>query len=146
MPFNFSSPEFLSHRKTRNNRVTPVSRASLAHINSPLKSSSVSGNFKQTSFRAFQIAAHTSLIIRHTVLQPILKLKDWDCCESPVVRNLKVSTSFPFMEIGSLLRHLHVFIYRPIRFKRCSNLSGDICINLVIQSIAIVVNNFAVDM
>ena len=35
MPFNFSSPEFLSHHKTRKNRVSPVSRASPAHINSP---------------------------------------------------------------------------------------------------------------
>ena len=32
MPFNFSSPEYLSHHRTRKNRVSPVSRASLAHI------------------------------------------------------------------------------------------------------------------
>ena len=36
MPFNFSSSEFLSHNKTRKNRVSPVSRASPAHMNSPL--------------------------------------------------------------------------------------------------------------
>ena len=36
MPFNFSSPEFLSHHKMRKNRVSPVSRASPAHMNSPL--------------------------------------------------------------------------------------------------------------
>ena len=36
MPFNCSSPEFLSHHKPRKNRVSPVSRASPAHINSPL--------------------------------------------------------------------------------------------------------------
>ena len=38
MPFNFRSPEFLSHHKTRKNQVSPVSRASPAHINSPLQS------------------------------------------------------------------------------------------------------------
>ena len=37
MPFNFSSPEYLSHHRTRKNRVSPVSRASPAHMNSPLK-------------------------------------------------------------------------------------------------------------
>ena len=36
MPFNFSSPEFLSYQRTRKNRVSPVSRASPAHMNSPL--------------------------------------------------------------------------------------------------------------
>ena len=36
MPFNFSSPEYLSHHRTRKNRVSPVSRASPAHMNSPL--------------------------------------------------------------------------------------------------------------
>ena len=36
MPFNFSSPEYLSHHKRRKNRVSPVSRASPAHMNSPL--------------------------------------------------------------------------------------------------------------
>ena len=36
MPFNFSSPEYLNHHGTRNNRVSPVSRASPAHMNSPL--------------------------------------------------------------------------------------------------------------
>ena len=35
MPFNFSSPEYLSHHRTRKNRVSPVSRASPAHMNSP---------------------------------------------------------------------------------------------------------------
>ena len=37
MLFNFSSPEYLSHHKTRKNRVSPVSRAGPAHMNSPLK-------------------------------------------------------------------------------------------------------------
>ena len=37
MPFNLSSPEYLSHHRTRNNRVSPVSRASPAHMNSPLE-------------------------------------------------------------------------------------------------------------
>ena len=36
IPFNFSSPEYLSHHRTRKNRVSPVSRASPAHMNSPL--------------------------------------------------------------------------------------------------------------
>ena len=36
MPFNFSSPEYLSHHRTRKNQVSPVSRASPAHMNSPL--------------------------------------------------------------------------------------------------------------
>ena len=36
MPFNFSSPEYLSHHRTRKNRVSPVGRASPAHMNSPL--------------------------------------------------------------------------------------------------------------
>ena len=36
MPFNFSSPEYLSHHRTRKNRVSPVNRASPAHMNSPL--------------------------------------------------------------------------------------------------------------
>ena len=36
MPFNFSSPEYLSHYRTGKNRVSPVSRASPAHMNSPL--------------------------------------------------------------------------------------------------------------
>ena len=36
MPFNFISPEYLSHHRTRKNRVSPVSRASPAHMNSPL--------------------------------------------------------------------------------------------------------------
>ena len=35
MPFNFSSPEYLSHHWTRKSRVSPVSRASPAHMNSP---------------------------------------------------------------------------------------------------------------
>ena len=35
MPFNFSSPEYLSHHRTRKNRVSPVGRASPAHMNSP---------------------------------------------------------------------------------------------------------------
>ena len=37
MPFNFSSPEYLSHHRTQKNRVSPVSRASPAHMNSPIK-------------------------------------------------------------------------------------------------------------
>ena len=37
VPFNFSSPEYLSPHKRRKNRVSPVSRASPAHMNSPLK-------------------------------------------------------------------------------------------------------------
>ena len=37
MPFNFSSPEYLSHHRTQKNRVSPVSRASPAHMNSPLE-------------------------------------------------------------------------------------------------------------
>ena len=36
MPFNFSSPEYLSHHRTRKTQVSPVSRASPAHIISPL--------------------------------------------------------------------------------------------------------------
>ena len=36
MSFNFSSPEYLSHHRTRKNRVSPVSRAGPAHMNSPL--------------------------------------------------------------------------------------------------------------
>ena len=36
IPFNFSSPEYLSHHRTRKSRVSPVSRASPAHMNSPL--------------------------------------------------------------------------------------------------------------
>ena len=36
MPFNFSSSEYLSHHRARKNRVSPVSRASPAHMNSPL--------------------------------------------------------------------------------------------------------------
>ena len=36
MPFNFSSLEYLSHHRTGKNRVSPVSRASPAHMNSPL--------------------------------------------------------------------------------------------------------------
>ena len=38
MPFNFSLPEYLSHYRTQKNRVSPVSRASPAHMNSPLVS------------------------------------------------------------------------------------------------------------
>ena len=34
MPFNFSSPDYLSHHRTRKNRVSPVSPA---HVNSPLE-------------------------------------------------------------------------------------------------------------
>ena len=30
MPFNFNSPEYLSHHRTRKNRVSPVSQASPA--------------------------------------------------------------------------------------------------------------------
>ena len=36
MPFNFSSPEYLSPHKRRKNWVSPVSRASPAYMNSPL--------------------------------------------------------------------------------------------------------------
>ena len=36
VPFNFSPPEYLSHHRTRKNRVSPVNRASPAHMNSPL--------------------------------------------------------------------------------------------------------------
>ena len=35
IPFNFSSPEYLIPHKRRKNRVSPVSRASPAHMNSP---------------------------------------------------------------------------------------------------------------
>ena len=35
MPFNFSSPEYLSPHKRQKNRFSPVSRASPAHMNSP---------------------------------------------------------------------------------------------------------------
>ena len=35
MPFNFSSPEYLSRHRTRKNRVSPVSRACPAYMNSP---------------------------------------------------------------------------------------------------------------
>ena len=38
MPPNFSCPKYLSHHRTRKNRVSPVSRASPAHMNSPLES------------------------------------------------------------------------------------------------------------
>ena len=47
MPFNFSSPEYLNPHKRRKNLVSPVSRASPAHMNSPLermKNFSVSAN------------------------------------------------------------------------------------------------------
>ena len=37
MPFNFNSPEYLSHHGTRKNQVSLVSRASPAHIISPLE-------------------------------------------------------------------------------------------------------------
>ena len=36
MPFNFSSSEYFSPHKRRKNRVSPVSRASPAHVNSLL--------------------------------------------------------------------------------------------------------------
>ena len=36
MPFNCSSPEYLSHHRTPQNRVSLVSQASPAHMNSPL--------------------------------------------------------------------------------------------------------------
>ena len=36
IPFNFSSPEYLSNHRTRKNRVSPVSRASPAHMNGPI--------------------------------------------------------------------------------------------------------------
>ena len=36
IPFNCSSPEYLSPHKRQKNRVSPVSRASPAHMNSPL--------------------------------------------------------------------------------------------------------------
>ena len=36
MPFNFSSPEYLSHHRMPKNRASPVSRASPAHMNSPI--------------------------------------------------------------------------------------------------------------
>ena len=36
IPFNFSSPEYLIPHKRRKNRVSPVSRASPAHMNSPI--------------------------------------------------------------------------------------------------------------
>ena len=39
MPFNFSSPEHLRHHRKRKNRVSPVSRDSPAHMNSPLEHS-----------------------------------------------------------------------------------------------------------
>ena len=39
MPFNFSSPEYSSHHRTRKNRVSLVSRVSPAHMNSPLVAS-----------------------------------------------------------------------------------------------------------
>ena len=40
MPFNFRLPEFLSHSKLRKNQVSPVSRASPAHMNCSLESRS----------------------------------------------------------------------------------------------------------
>ena len=37
MPLNCSSPEYLTHHRTRKNRVSPVSWASPAHMNSSLE-------------------------------------------------------------------------------------------------------------
>ena len=48
MPFNFSSPKYLSHHRTRKNRVSPVSRASPAHMNSPLTPATYACNVRTT--------------------------------------------------------------------------------------------------
>ena len=46
MRFNFSSPKYFSLHKRRKIWVSPVSRASLAHMNSPLKTARKSNSDK----------------------------------------------------------------------------------------------------
>ena len=53
MPFNFSSPEYFSHHRTRKNRVSPDSRASPAHINSPLDVATYTGHVTGETFLNF---------------------------------------------------------------------------------------------
>ena len=79
---------------------------------------------------AFQISLHVSLIILQTVALPTQKLKDWDCCESPVARYLKVITSLSCGVIVKRLQHFFLLIFGPTRESKCSSLSADIRRNL----------------
>ena len=53
MLFNFSSSEYLSHHRTRKNRVSPVNRASTAHMYGGLSLS-----FKISEKKHIQIKAN----------------------------------------------------------------------------------------
>ena len=82
---------------------------------------------------------HLTLIIRQTVDLPSLKSKASDCCESPVARWCRVTASFSLVEIG-LRPHKRLCcdISRGSTNEcKCSNLSGDMRINLQNTSMVI---------
>ena len=58
MPFNFSSPEYLSHQRTRKNR---VSRASPAHMNSLLVFLYLSSTLNFINYRFKHVAIFTKV-------------------------------------------------------------------------------------
>ena len=84
MPFNFSSPEFLSHGKLRKNQVSPVSRASPAHMNSPLTSfarsvwESIALSFYNRQY--FPLQTEQTKLIGHYYT---LETDTWDRCAYP---------------------------------------------------------------
>ena len=76
MPFNFSSPEYLSSHKRRKNWVSPVSRASPAHMNSPLEGMGIRLIIKQPIKGWFSSAFSQSPTIPPTEDRG-LWLRDW---------------------------------------------------------------------
>ena len=98
MPFNFSSPEYLSPHKRRKNGVSPVSRASPAHMNSPLGiTKMVFLECWRTTVRAHLILAqlHSYFFNRATVIKLQLISRQ-------VMFNLSISAKLPGCLIGTL--------------------------------------------
>ena len=95
MPFHFSSPEYLSHHRPRKNRLSPVSRASPAHMNSPIVNVRMLYSFKrQRRFEAFnRMFVVWALHIRSTVIV-ILK----------IIAHVATSKCWSFTSIGSTLQ------------------------------------------
>ena len=80
MPFNFSSPEYLSPHKRRKNRVSSVSRASPAHTNSPLLTN---GNLH--AYIKYSLHKH----VRH-----VFRIKIFAKREAAFLRHVNCETAF----------------------------------------------------
>ena len=94
MPFNFSFPEYLSHHRTRKNRVSPVSRASPAHMNSPLGPSIIAGplvTFRQVTekYRRKYCPQLIFKILESEMLYSMRWLKDrWTIAQKQIITEI----------------------------------------------------------